>query len=207
MYHNNRTSIVQKKLRSQEMKILENKIILEPTCCTWCGGTGKKDEYVNCPNQYKTVMGFKDRKCPICGATRKDGHHQIQTGKMVTCGSCDGAGIKMEDRYDFITREIWQSLPFKVFRSGREQTWGESYLGTSLGSCTDYGRYKTLTDEQIIAKVRTEHSFGQVVAIADENLHVAEFIGIFCSDNGYSLLAVKNGKVLDTIGVKSISLA
>ena len=90
---------------------------------------------------------------------------------------------------DAMPDEMFKALSFKVYRSGRVQTTVESLLGVGVYSCTDYGRHKHQTDEELIAKVR-EHSYVQACKVVDKNLKVCDHVGIFTNDNGYSVIPV-----------------
>lgn len=169
------------------MKIENGMIVLETRKCSLCEGTGQKVERVPCPLYGKAMRG---KACPHCGATRKDGHRYLETGKMVPCDFCNGTGVKQEDMCD-TADSIYHEMTFKVYRQDREATWNESHLGAGcVFSCCDYGRAwnRPENNEALIADVRG-HTFIQATKIAREG-RLAEHIGIFITRGGYSVRPV-----------------
>ena len=77
-------------------------------------------------------------------------------------------------------------------RSERPQTINERLLGSGMVySCTDYGDHKQMTDDELIAKVKQTTSV-QATKISDKDDNVAEHIGIFTNQYGYSVIPVFN---------------
>ena len=172
------------------MRVENGKLILEKRKCS-CND-GIVTYYDACPNNYKVVRGkYPGNKCPHCGAKNKWDHKSIGSHEE-TCPRCNGAAILDESRYDSIPDELWQSLTFKVYRSNRRASWAEQWLGLGCYSTVDYGAYKKLTDAEIIAKNR-EHHYIQACKVCNKDLIMCDHIGIFCHDQGYSVVAIMEG--------------
>jgi len=149
--------------------------------CPVCDGTGKgprggRRGCQNCRGS-GTVWDHENRQpCPRCGGDWKDAED--------------------ETVYDKMPPEIIQSLDFRVYRDpDRPRTLNEGLLGFgTVCSVTDYGRYKALTDTELIDKIKSGHSiatFGvQALKIVDDTLEFPDHIGIFCHSQGYSVRAV-----------------
>jgi hypothetical protein len=176
------------------MKIVDGRFIYEMHECSSCDGKGEVEEFIDCPNDRMTMRG---KKCPHCDTTNKH-HHLISTGKMRSCGHCEGKGKVMENDCDKIPEEIWQSMTFKVYKTDRPTTINDAYYGIGcVWSCMDYGEHKNLTDEQLIDKVRHGGSYIQATKISDKEGNICDHIGIVCKDQGYVVHAVdKEGKVM-----------
>ena len=164
------------------MKIVNGRFVYEIKECFMCEGKGKVEEFIDCPNDRQPMRG---KKCPHCETTNKH-HHLISTGKMRPCGHCEGKGKVMENDCDSIPREMWESLTFKVYRTNRPMTINDSYYGFGcVWSCTDYGRCKDLSDDELISEVKKGGSMIQPVKIADKDGNICDHIGIVCKDQGY----------------------
>lgn len=109
----------------------------------------------------------------------------------VECGSCEGTGIVPETIYDGLPTEIWAGLDFRVFRTDRQQTWNEQWLG--IGYCwtsTDYGRAWAGTDEALLEYVRNERCRVQACKVAREDGTLCDFVAIAIMPHGYTVHGV-----------------
>lgn len=170
------------------MKKENGKVILGTKECS-CGD-GTIEPLRPCP---RYNMRQNRIPCPHCGSTSRNGHHYLKQPR-ITCPNCEGTLIIPEGICDNIPDAWWQEFNFKVYRSERPQTFNEAYLG--LGTCfglTDYGRYKSQTDDEIIADVK-KHTWTQAIKVVDKELNLADEIAILCNNNGYSVVAMLKGK-------------
>lgn len=175
------------------MKIVNGKAVFEEVTCWHCEGAGKHEYFITCPNWDKTVAHKPSRKCEICGAKSRY-KHQVIGSEIKDCNICDGKGKQMETLYDSDRGGVWKTLPIKVIRSMREQTWAEAYLGMGFCSVTDYGAHQKMTDEELIKKVREEKGgYNQFCKYVDKELNVAPELLILCNDMGYSIIANMKG--------------
>lgn len=158
--------------------------IFEDITCWNCHGVGTIQLYHPCPNDGQTCR----KRCEICGATRKGAHQYQPNPQRDRCDTCAGKGIRRENLYDHDTTGVWKTLPFRVYRSERPQTPLEALLGGGLGSITDYGRYKSLTDEQLITSVKNTFRSVQYCRYITPAGNVANGIGILCNDSGYTVI-------------------
>jgi hypothetical protein len=133
----------------------------------------------------------KPNTCPHCGATKRDGHKQLKTEDTTVCARCDGSSSITEERTDWLPKELWQGLPFRVIRSLREQSWAERFLGVGCYSCEDYGRAWGMTDGDVVKEVR-EHGSVQACKILastpESNEVVADEIVIDLCPGGYRVV-------------------
>ena len=168
------------------MRVEDGRIVYEAKPCPGCNGTGRFRPVQRCPRYDRPQNG---QPCPHCGATRKYDHHYLPSDQEETCVQCAGRGQVLEDRCDYLPREILSALPIVVVRSDRSITWNESYLGLGcLWSTVDYGRHRTMTDEELVAGVRNgQHGSTQAIAVVDDQGRLPPFIAICCSDSGYSV--------------------
>ena len=176
------------------MRIDNGRIVLETRACSDCHGEITKQYYRSCPRYGRAVKDLPGRKCPDCGATNKHGHTSLPDGAPQTCKSCHGSGVQAETATDYLPYGLWPALTFRVYRSNRQQTYNEYLLAFGcVYAVTDYGDHAKLTDEQLIAKVRDDKTTCcQACSITRsyEDLTVCDHIGIFCSNNGYSVRKV-----------------
>lgn len=175
------------------MKIVDGKAVFEEVKCWHCTGTGKHEYFNLCPNWNKTVAHRPGRKCEVCGAKSQHKHKTIGS-EIRDCELCKGKGSMMEDRYSSDSGSVWKTLPIKVIRSLREQTWAEAYLGMGFCSVTDYGAHQKMTDEELIEKVHGEKGgYNQFCKYVDKELNVAPELLILCNNMGYSIVAKMKG--------------
>ena len=152
---------------------------------------------------------YGDKTCPKCHGTQRTkggkgkGHCNaclrgtvVDTTKRVPCGRCNGTNSVPADRYTAIPKtvlaEILNIVPIRIHRSGRKQTFNEAYLGYGMiCSVTDYGEYKQKTDEQLVEYIKKELSddYIQACKLLDRQERLCTSIGVYCNNNGYSIMA------------------
>lgn len=155
--------------------------------CSTCNGTGDR----------KITKGPRKGKLTHCnnclGGTVNDFDTQL------TCPQCNGNPKLSEPGKlgDSMPAEIWKSLEFRVYRSDRQQTFNEYLLAYDCCySCTDYGAHKQKTDEELIEDIRSRETSVQASSVTRKDEHnpqvgiLCHHVGIFCSDNGYSVRPV-----------------
>lgn len=147
--------------------------------CDVCKGTGKG------------IRGGRDG-CKNC-----HGGGRVLTDKdPLVCKTCQGdyKDHRSEDVYDYAPVDILLSIPVRVVHKQRTQSWAEQYIGLGLYSCTDYGRYKDMSDEELIAHVRSGNSFRRTQALniadKDKDNKLCDYVAIVTADNGYSVIGV-----------------
>lgn len=158
--------------------------IFDDVTCWNCHGVGTTQRYHACPNDGQTCR----KGCEICGATRKGAHKYQPNPQRDPCPICTGKGIRGETLYDPDTAGVWKTLPFRVYRSERPQTTLERLFGGGLGSITDYGRYRSLTDDQLIVYVKNTFMGVQYCRYITPTGAVATGIGILCNHSGYTVI-------------------
>ena len=178
----------------------KGKIILEKVKCWDCKGTKKVEKFISCPLNNKPVKGkgYPKGKCPHCGTKSKDRHGTIGT-HIIKCSTCNGNGTIKENICSQSKKgdQIYRDLPFIVYgESTRKQTYNEYLLGFNcVYSTTDYGDHKSLTDKELIDKVK-EHDWVQFIKISkervkgDKEYYICDHIGIFTNQSGYSVRPV-----------------
>lgn len=162
--------------------------------CHNCQGEGFYIERKPCPLQGRTVAQRPGRACPHCKTTNRHNHSYLDTGLKPTCWGCDGTGKALENRYSYMPSDLVLTLPLKVHRLQRGNSFNENYIGHGcLWSCQDYGRAAGQPDEEVLARVmadlRKGHSV-QACAVVDKDDHLPNFIGIFVTRDGFSVRAV-----------------
>lgn len=167
------------------MKIENNKIIFEVVQCWNCKGSGKDKHYKRCPNDNKKTYG---KKCEHCGATNKHSHKSIGYD-IIDCNLCKGSGKRLENRFDFVPKDIIDSLDItEVVKVNRNSTFNESYLGLGqIYGCSDYGRSHDLTNDELIAEIKKDMTCTQALSITDKDDNLLKFKVIQRND-GYSLI-------------------
>lgn len=177
------------------MRIENKKLIFEREQCFGCHGKGQIIERVECPNSGQVMRGrVPGGKCPHCGATRKHEHRYLDTGRMITCPSCDGTGDKAETRYSFmnldIVAEILEVVPMFVIEGfRREISMNESLLGIGLiAGITDYQDWTVANPKMLIERVRTRllKDITQACNYCDEDGNLCKSIGISPHTSGWS---------------------
>lgn len=174
---------------------LENRtVILESKPCYGCDGTGKRfaNEWQECPECHGTGRGKRGGQsgCKQCHGARRI---IAPTDKIETCPNCNGTGKMPENNCDCVPSAWWNLFTFKVYRQQRKQTYNEYLLGLGcVYSCTDYGTAASMSDEAVISKIKSEENghFLQLCKIANKENKLADHIGIFINENGYSVRPV-----------------
>jgi hypothetical protein len=179
---------------SYNMRIENGKLIYERVTCWHCEGSKVLKHYDPCPYQGKTVIYLPGRKCPHCGTKNRHNHHSLDTFKVDPCYTCEGVGTRMEDSYDSVSQELWNSwvangtFTFEVIRVSRGSTLLEQYIGDprALYGCIDYGRTAALSDAEILKQVPTESHPSQPVGWAPGD-NVSSKLMILVKSDGYSV--------------------
>ena len=144
--------------------------------CTTCNGTGrgKRGGAGGC----KDCHGFRTR---------------FDQSVRETCTMCDGTGLRKHATIcDNADDNVIDTIPFVVVHRDRALSLTEQYLGMGLFSCTDYGAHKSLTDEQLIDKVRSQCTHVQATKIADDDGTIVAAIAIITADHGYTVIGSRN---------------
>lgn len=170
------------------MRIDNGMLILERKDC-FCGD-GTVAAKLTCPTCKGTGNGARGGRngCRKCYGSGSAYDQDVRT----TCLRCNGdfKDAMREDMCDRISDADWEAFEFRVYRSNRAMTWGEQHLGAGVFSCVDYGAHRALDDEVLIKEAR-KSGHVQATKIADSATgRVADHIGIFCADQGYSVIAV-----------------
>ena len=171
------------------MERIGNKLQYDFKTCSSCQGSSQIKDLRRCPMYGKAVNRQPNRVCPNCNAKNKHGHAYLDTGNMKDC-HCDDGRLK-EDRYSSVPKSIVDSLEIRVYRSDRPTTWNEQYLGLGcVFSTNDYGAYKSISDAELIDQVRASGSYIQATKLVDNEDKFCHHLGIFTSQQGYSVKAV-----------------
>ena len=173
-----------------DIRIENNKLVygLEECFCAPDGTEPGRKPCHKCNGTARTKGGKGKGACRHClNGT------EVDTTQRVPCAwGCKGTHYIPATRCSYMPDAIFQSLTFKVYRSERPQTINERLLGSGMVySCTDYGDHKQMTDDELIAKVKQTTSV-QATKISDKDDNVAEHIGIFTNQYGYSVIPVFN---------------
>lgn len=147
--------------------------------CRTCNGTGRG------------ARGGRGG-CKTCHGMRREWRNDIRT----KCKSCNGTGIKHSTNLcDTLDTEAALSIPIRIVRSTREQSWTEQHLGIGrIYSCVDYGRSLSRTDDELVAEVR-EHiarGYNQATHFADKSGHLVDVIGVITARTGYTVVGVNS---------------
>ena len=170
------------------MKLADGKVIPETKDCVYCNGAGKREEWISCPNHGRAMRG---KACQFCKSTTKHNHQPINTGKIISCKTCNGTGRVEENLCDYADA-IYQTMEFRVYRQNREGSWNELHFGAGcVYSCCDYGAAwnHPENDKALIDKVR-DSTGHQACKFCREDGSLAGHIGIFITRDGYSVRAV-----------------
>lgn len=169
---------------------IDNGLLTLGTKDCFCGD-GTVAKRLPCPACKGTGNGPRGGK----GGCRKcygSGTHYDQSVRE-TCRVCNGAfkDAEPENLCDRLSDEDFRAIPVRVYRSDRTQSWNEAHLGHGcVYSVTDYGAHKQMTDDELVADVRSQ-SYVQATKVVDrDTMRVCDHIGVFTSDNGFSVRAV-----------------
>lgn len=180
------------------MQIENNHLVLETRPCSTCNGSLRINEWITCSacngSGKKDPTKPKGRNCPVCG---DNASNSLIRGKVLSIGTgicpctrTETPGIEAETIYDSAPDSMFQALEFRVYPSNRHQTFAENLLGVGVYSCSDYGRYRNQTVDELIADVR-KHTYVQACKFVHrDDMTVCDHIGIFCNDSGYTVQAV-----------------
>lgn len=183
-----------------DIRIVDGCLVFGLEACTCAMGdnpqhAGKMPGYKPCPKcrgTNRTKGGTGKGQCRHCFQGRI-----VDFNTWETCGRCNGTGTNQADRYSYVPKvvmtEILRDMPIRIHRSGRRQTFNEAYLGIGLVyGCTDYGRYKQLSDEELADHVRkgmSEQSTQGTNICRKEDNRICTAIDVLCHDQGYSVQA------------------
>jgi hypothetical protein len=107
------------------------------------------------------------------------------------CYTCKATGVMLENRFDTDTANVWATLPIRVVRTTGAPTFNMQFMGYGyIVSVTDYGRHRTLTDEQLIYAVHHEGYKPQFCNYVAEDGTVASEVIITTNKDGYTVKGV-----------------
>lgn len=178
------------------MKIDNGQLILERKNCRNCrmGTVPTKIDCTKCGGSGNGPRGGKNgcRKCHGYG-------YEWDQDNRLTCEVCNGnyENFLSETPYDHIHFSK-DDIRIKVIRdyASRAMSFGEQFIGVGLFSCTDYGRHKSQSDEELIESAfhfdERETNWTQgIKLIRDKNdLRVCDALAIVVADQGYSVIPV-----------------
>ena len=126
------------------MKSVNGKAVFEEVKCWHCEGRKELKRYDPCPNFDKRMS----QSCKICGKIKEEPSHRFLKEYIRSCSTCEGKGIRLEDRFNNDREHIIATLPIEVSNTTNPLSWEESYLGlNTVSSVTDYGRHQRLSEE------------------------------------------------------------
>jgi hypothetical protein len=167
-----------------DIRIENGKLVygLEECFCRPDGTMSGSKPCRKCKGTRRTKGGKGKGQCTACLSGTEVDHEQ----RVPCLYGCNGTHFKQSTSCSYLPDSIFPSLNFVVYRSERPQTLREKLLGMGVYSCTDYGDHKRMTDDELIAKVKT-HTSVQATKISDKDGNVAHHIGIFCNNHGYTV--------------------
>ena len=156
--------------------------------CSDCGGRGTVPTQKPCPRCKGTGNGLRGARgqCRQCHGfkTVHDFDHPT------LCKNCSGSGQQAETADDYLPAEMWQELPFRVYRADRPNTWNEEHLALGcLCSCTDYGTAWEAGEDHVISRVRNFRHRPKLDEVWSDG-RWCDHIAITLTQNGYSVKAV-----------------
>lgn len=185
------------------MRVEGNRVILERKDCHMCDENGTVAARVwelceKCKGTGKRGNG----RCRNCND--RDGYYpwgkipghvvKYDHNKRVKCRTCDGVhhNTQAENWTDDVDVSF---LPVEVLRTRRVQDWVESHIGAGVYTIIDYGRHKTMSDEEIIAPVVKELKDVQACKVVNnkEELRICDKIIVITADGGYSAIPYWEG--------------
>lgn len=178
------------------MRIENGQLILEKKNCTHCR-LGSVPSRISCPKCNGTGNGPRGGKrgCRNCHGFGDSWDHD----NRVVCDYCNGDYYEsqLETPFDHI-HFAKDDVEIKVVRDleARELTLEESYFGVGLFSCTDYGRHKTKSDDELIEDAFHFEEKGTawtqgIKLIKDKhNLAICNYLAIVTADQGYSVIPI-----------------
>ena len=175
-----------------DVKVVDGRFVYGLEDCTCMNG--KLYGHKPCPKCHGTdrTKGGKGKgRCKACF-----GGKVVDNQTLVDCERCHGTGKDQATRYSYIPKELLanmvRDIPIHIHRSNRRPTFTESYLGLGLiGGVTDYGRYKSLTDGELVDKIRAEIVEHRSQCLNYEQKDTGKLLTaahILCHDQGYSVV-------------------
>lgn len=178
------------------MRIENGNIILERKNCTRCNA-GTIPSEITCPKCNGTGNGPRGGKrgCKKCSGFKTVFDHD----NRLTCPDCNGDYINAveETPYDHIYISK-NDLDVKVIRDRetREMSWAEQFIGVGLFSCTDYGRHKDMSDDELIESAfhfdekGTFWTQGIKLVRNKHDLSICNYLAIVTGNQGYSVIPI-----------------
>lgn len=181
--------------------------------CEKCKGSGKRGngKCRNCSDDYhesqRTTYNDKWELVPSNRHYPPKGYvWDYSNFEWIQCESCQGAGkgSKEGDISDYLPAEIMATFDVKVYGTGtREASWNEQHLGHGCLYSTSGLSWKFTTVEAELNNVKQRILNGtQACKVAEQLLdesgkrlpvaRLADHIGVFLNDQGYSVRAVWN---------------
>ena len=173
--------------------------------CHMCDD-GKSYKYTEtcsvCDGKKRFLKGNRRYKCKTCGG---DGYtmlkQRVETG---ACRFCDGSQTISLNEYDNMqdVDKVW--VFENVFNFDKPYTkptssFNESYLGLGIVcGITDYGRYKSLSDEDFVKEVRDSFMNGwlQYVTLTGKSGYLPTEILIKKNDSGWHAYPVYEKEIV-----------
>lgn len=181
------------------MEVIDGIVILGTRDCRSCISTpGTQSKRIPCPTCHGSGNGARGGRggCKKCYGS---GNVYDQINR-VPCVTCDGNyhNAATEDITDYLPASVVSSLPIRVYRSDRRNSWNESNLALGcVYSSTDYGDAAKMTDAEVIAKVSGTvdgySGMGRVQAcklVNRDDSTLCDHVGVFVTRDGYSVRAV-----------------
>lgn len=178
------------------MEIKNGKLILGYLNCSSCSA-GTVPSKIDCPKCNGTGNGPRGGKkgCRSCHGFGSAFDHD----NRLTCEVCNGNYIDFRDETPFnFIRLKKNDIEIKVIRDreSRIMSWAEQFIGVGLFSCTDYGRHKNMTDDELIESAfkfeeQGYHTTQGIKLVrAKNNLSICNYLAIVTGDQGYSVIPV-----------------
>ena len=153
--------------------------------CVKCKGTGKRGRG-RCRECNSRDSYYKEKRP---GYVKWYDHDDL-----MPCQVCNGnyKDYAAETWMDTLPKEVFQDIAIELVRSGRAMTWAEQHLGAGIYTTIDYGAYKVMNDDELIAKVREGVARSHVQACkmvkSKDDLQFASGLAIVTGDQGYSVI-------------------
>ena len=184
--------------KNLRVPIINNKFVFDgkTTECTRCH-SGHDYSYIKtcetCNGTKKVLSktGVKKLKCKNC-----DGNGYTQLNEPILlgkCNTCEGTKVRPINMYDTISDAEKEYLFNTLFDFTQEykgyySEMNEGYFGIKIMcGITDYGRYKSLSEEEFKQTVKENfiRGFSQYIGIVDKNLNLPKKVLIRKSNSGW----------------------